>query len=964
VSYSLPARGQHDPAHLAVLAEMIPIIGCYGHNPDLQHLGPLLWPLLRRATEAGIELVPGAGLTAVELSDDPLELEADLRCTGEAIDVRFGVRYGESRSEDSRSEEARSEEARSEQARSEDTWSEDASPDDTWWPGGDHERELVFLGRAGHGVALLRSVAPPGKRRTPHFELVLAPLVKPVPDLVQTMVVGERLVVPEGDRGRFLDDFLPRLRRQLPTGSGDESMKIPDEVAPRLVLQIRWQAPHEIETSWWWRYGDADDQRFAIDSGDGFATVRNPVAEQAVLDELDLAGRAGVAVDSRGRPAARQTWGGRELLVFANRALPIVRDSGLVDVEEIGEQPDYREAEADPEVFFELADRPVAGTVAGTGDGTGDDTGDGRGDGSGDGVTDWLDLTVRITVDGEEVPLASVLACLTLGSELVFTPSGRHLPADHPAFARLAELVAAAGQLVEQPSDGVRVGQRDLSLWAELAEAGVVDAQAAQWVESAQALRDLDRLPEVTPSGLKSELRPYQRSGLQWLAFLWEAGLGGILADDMGLGKTLQALALVSHARESGAAPFLVVAPTSVVSAWAHEAAMHVPGLEVRTVSASAARREQSIAELYADADLVVTTYTLLRLEADAYAEQEWGGLILDEAQQIKNHQGRTYQAVRRLGVPFRLALTGTPFENRLMELWSLLSVTAPGLYPWPAKFKQLVAGPVERQGDAAALERFRRRIRPFLLRRTKEMVAADLPPKQEQVVEVGLNARHRKIYDTHLQRERQTVLGLVDDFEHNRIAIFRALTRLRQLSLDPALLDASHDKVGSAKLDALVEQLQELVSEGHRALVFSQFTSYLTRVRKRLTSEGIGFAYLDGKTRDRGQVIDGFKNGEAPVFLISLKAGGVGLTLTEADYVFVLDPWWNPAVEAQAVDRTHRIGQRKTVMVYRLVAEDTIEQKVMELKERKAALFAQVIDGDGAMAADITADDVRAIFA
>ncbi|HET7070640.1 MAG TPA: DEAD/DEAH box helicase, partial [Nocardioides sp.] len=425
-----------------------------------------------------------------------------------------------------------------------------------------------------------------------------------------------------------------------------------------------------------------------------------------------------------------------------------------------------------------------------------------------------------------------------------------------------------------------------------------------------------------------------------------------------------QALALVSHARESGAAPFLVVAPTSVVSAWAHEAAMHVPGLVVRTVSASAARREHSIAELYADADLVVTTYTLLRLEADAYAEEEWGGLILDEAQQIKNHQGRTYQAVRRLGVPFRLALTGTPFENRLMELWSLLSVTAPGLYPWPAKFKELVAGPVERQGDAVALERFRRRIRPFLLRRTKEMVAADLPPKQEQVVEVGLNARHRKIYDTHLQRERQTVLGLVEDFEHNRIAIFRALTRLRQLSLDPALLDPSHDKVGSAKLDALVEHLQELVSEGHRALVFSQFTSYLTRVRNRLTSEGIGFSYLDGKTRDRGQVIDGFKNGEAPVFLISLKAGGVGLTLTEADYVFVLDPWWNPAVEAQAVDRTHRIGQRKTVMVYRLVAEDTIEQKVMELKERKAALFAQVIDGDGAMAADITADDVRAIFA
>ena len=693
VMYSLPARRQHDPGQLVALAEMVPAFGAYAHNPDLLQVGPLLWPLLRRAVDAGIELVPGAGLTAVELADDPLELEADLTSPGQAIDVRLGVRYGAASSE---------------------------HLEHAWWPGED--RDLVFLGRTGHGVALLRSVTPPGRRRTPHSELVLARLARPVPEGVQMLVgSGQGVVVPDVGRDRFLDEFVPRLRRQLPIGSGDGSVEIPDEVPPRLVLEIRWQAPHEIETSWWWRYGDGDGHRLPIDSSidsssgrpatagkglatvtgiggpvggptrgpssgpmssamsspmssavenEGLATLRNPMAERAVLAELDLAGRTGIEVDGQGRPVAQQTWGGRELLVFVNRVLPVLRDSGLVDVEEIGEQPDYREAETDPLVFFELAE--AAGDREGTADA----------------VTDWLDLTVRITVDGEDVPLAMVLACLTLGSELVFTPSGRHLPADHPAFAKLAELVAAAGQLVEQPSDGVRVGRRDLSLWAELADTGVVDAQAAQWVEAAQKLRDLERLPEVTPSGLKSELRPYQRSGLQWLAFLWKAQLGGILADDMGLGKTLQALALVGHARESGAAPFLVVAPTSVVSAWAHEAAAHVPGLAVRTVTASAARREKSIADLYAEADLVVTTYTLLRLEADAYAEQAWGWLILDEAQQIKNHQGRTYQAVRRLDVPFRLALTGTPFENRLMELWSLLSVTAPGLYPWPARFK------------------------------------------------------------------------------------------------------------------------------------------------------------------------------------------------------------------------------------------------------------------------------------
>ena len=336
---------------------------------------------------------------------------------------------------------------------------------------------------------------------------------------------------------------------------------------------------------------------------------------------------------------------------------------------------------------------------------------------------------------------------------------------------------------------------------------------------------------------------------------------------------------------------------------------------------------------------------------------------MLDEAQQVKNHQGKTYQAVRSLDVPFRLALTGTPFENRLVELWSLLSVVAPGLYPRPDRFRETVATPVERYGDQAALARFRARIRPFLLRRTKSLVAADLPPKQEQVLEVTLGARHRRVYDSHLQRERQLILGLAEDFGRNQVAIFSALTRLRLLSLDAGLVDPEHDALGSAKIDALVEHLHEMAAEGHRALVFSQFTRFLGRVRERLQAEGLDTVYLDGTTRDRPAVVTEFREGTAPVFLISLKAGGVGLTLTEADYVFVLDPWWNPAVEAQAIDRTHRIGQQRPVMVYRLVAADTIEQKVMELKARKAALFQRVVDGDGAMSSAVTAADVRALF-
>jgi len=363
------------------------------------------------------------------------------------------------------------------------------------------------------------------------------------------------------------------------------------------------------------------------------------------------------------------------------------------------------------------------------------------------------------------------------------------------------------------------------------------------------------------------------------------------------------------------------------------------------------------------DHDLVVTTYALLRLEREQFTSQHWAGLVLDEAQQVKNHQSKAYAAVRAIDADFRLAVTGTPFENRLMELWSLLSITAPGLYPAPRRFREVVVGPVEKGADAAALDRFRTRIRPFMLRRTKELVAADLPPKQEQVLDVTLEPRHRKIYDVHLAKERQKILGLVEDFDRNRVAIFSALTKLRQLALDPALVDPEHERVGSAKLDLLADQLSEVTAEGHQALVFSTFTSFLTRVRERLTHDGIATVYLDGSTRDREAVIEAFRRGEAPVFLISLKAGGVGLTLTEADYVYVLDPWWNPAAEAQAVDRAHRIGQDKHVNVYRLVAGDTIEEKVMELKARKAALFAKVIDGGGASSSGITAEDVRRLF-
>ena len=793
--------------------------------------------------------------------------------------------------------------------------------------GGTEVQGLVTLGEQswrGDDVVPIGNPATSVGLVDPLGHLVVADLTAPMPLAVRHLVDGPGFTVPPAEAEEFRAE-LPVLMRHLPVRAETATIELPEPLTPTLALTVTWHSATKAGLAWTWEYGDDGSRSCPITSSDPLGGVRDRTAERAL--------RALVAEHLLRTTTATDG----EALTLAIHDLPHLRTlEGVRVVEE--ERPDFREVDVAPEIRFELVEPE------------GDHT-----------TTDWFDLAVSVRVADESLPLPDVLAALTLGEEFLVLPSGMYVTTDRPEFARLREVVAAAAELHDREGDRIGVGRQDLGLWAQLAETGLVDTQVAEWVRRAEALRDLTELPRPEPRGLVTELRSYQREGFWWLAFLWQHGLGGILADDMGLGKTLQVLALIAHARAERPldGPFLVVAPTSVVTAWADEAARHAPDLRFGVVR----RGTDDVAEIARESDVVVTTYTLLRLAQDDYAAIGWAGLVLDEAQQVKNHQSKTYTAVRMIDAPFRLAVTGTPFENRLMELWSLLSVTVPGLYPWPRRFAERVVRPIERDGDQAVLDRFRARVKPFLLRRTKELVADDLPPKQEQVLSVELEPKHRRIYDTHLARERQRILGLVDDFDRNRVAIFSALTTLRQLALDPALVDDEHDDVGSAKLDVLVDHLAEITAEGHKALVFSQFTSFLGRVRSRLQDVGIPTTYLDGSTRDRAAVIDDFRSGTAPVFLISLKAGGVGLTLTEADYVFVLDPWWNPAAEAQAVDRAHRIGQTRHVHVYRLVATDTIEEKVMELKARKAELFAQVIDGDGAMSTTIGADDIRGLF-
>ena len=644
---------------------------------------------------------------------------------------------------------------------------------------------------------------------------------------------------------------------------------------------------------------------------------------------------------------------GLDAMAFSTEVLPLLEGRDDVRVELTGLVPDYHEAGDSLEIGLSTGER--------------------------DGERDWFDLGITITVEGREVPFTDLFVALAHGQSHMLLADGAYFSLDKPELAALSRLIDEARSLQDQPEGSLRISRFQAGLWEELSGLGVVGHQAAAWQQQVRGLLAVEEIDAVPlPATLNAQLRPYQLAGFQWLAFLWAHGLGGILADDMGLGKTLQTLALIQHAkdvaRQEDAAvhantgvrkpPFLIVAPTSVLANWAAEAHRFTPDLKVVTVSDTLGRRGGTLNDVIDGADAVVTSYTLLRLDFEAYGGRQWAGLILDEAQYVKNHQSKAYQCARRVATPFKVAITGTPMENNLMELWSLLSITAPGLFPNPERFKDYYARPIEKGGNAELLTQMRRRIRPLIMRRTKEQVAADLPEKQEQVLEVELHPRHRKVYQTHLQRERQKVLGLLDDVNHNRFTILRSLTLLRQLSLHAALVDEEHSDVPSAKIESLVEQIEDVVGGGHRALVFSQFTRFLRMARARLEAAGVECCYLDGTTTNRPAVISSFKEGTAPVFLISLKAGGFGLNLTEADYCFLLDPWWNPATEAQAVDRTHRIGQTRNVMVYRLIASGTIEEKVMALKARKQELFSSVIDSDGAFSSALSADDIRALFA
>lgn len=454
-------------------------------------------------------------------------------------------------------------------------------------------------------------------------------------------------------------------------------------------------------------------------------------------------------------------------------------------------------------------------------------------------------------------------------------------------------------------------------------------------------------LPEPrVPTGLHAELRPYQLAGIQWLTFLREVELSGILADDMGLGKTLQALAVLLDTP----GPHLVVAPTSVLRNWEREAARFTPGMSVNVYHGPG--------RVLDNAHLTLTSYALLRIDRDLLRAREWGWVVLDEAQAIKNPESQTARAARGLTARHRLALTGTPVENRLDELWSLFHFLMPGLLGSRRSFRDELAQPIA-AGDARAAERLRRRVRPYVLRRLKRDVAKDLPPLTEVVLPCPMGDSQRAVYDTVRSTGRLRAIG------GKPLQILEALLRMRQAACDPSLVPGvARDDAGSGKLDRLEELLVDIVVDDHKVLVFSQWTSLLDRVEDRLRGLGIDWVRLDGSTRDRVGAVDRFQDPEGPpVFLISLKAGGTGLNLTAADYVVHLDPWWNPAVQQQATDRAWRIGQERPVVSCSLVAEGTVEERILALQEQKRHLADAALGTEAGILQSLTSDELRSLF-
>ena len=602
----------------------------------------------------------------------------------------------------------------------------------------------------------------------------------------------------------------------------------------------------------------------------------------------------------------------------------------------------------------------------------------------------WFDVELGIQIEGQPVNLLPLLVQVLRSHPQELTQErlreageGALLPLQLPDGRRVAIPLARVRHILEtlvelydgEPLDAegkLRLSRLDALRLIELQKAN--DAAQLRWrgddqlLELGERLKDFSGVGRVTlPKGLNAQLRDYQHEGVSWLQFLREYGLGGILADDMGLGKTIQTLTHILIEKEQGrlTKPALVVAPTSLVGNWVREANLFAP--ELRVLPLHGQGRKQQF-ERIGDHDLVVTTYPLLPRDKAVLTQEEFHILVLDEAQNIKNAKSLAAQMVQQIPSTHRLCLTGTPMENHLGELWSQFHFLQPGMLGDANQFKRIYRTPIEKNADEDRRAHLVRRVSPFILRRTKAQVVKELPPKTEIIRTVALEGAQRDLYETVRLAMNDRVRDEIRQkgVERSHIMILDALLKLRQVCCDPRLVKmeaARRADNSSAKLELLFDVLPEMLEEGRKVLLFSQFTSMLELIEQELNGRGIRYLKLTGETQNRQSLVDAFQRGDAPLFLISLKAGGVGLNLTAADTVIHYDPWWNPAVENQATDRAYRIGQDKPVFVYKLVCEGSVEEKIQALQQRKAQLAAAILGAGTEAVPMFGPEDLKVLF-
>jgi hypothetical protein len=784
------------------------------------------------------------------------------------------------------------------------------------------EREVIgpraYVADQGEGVVLVVD-------RDPRVREAVAPGVVRCGDALHAMgdveltgVMLERLPLKRAfsrsDLGQLVTQVLPEMEKKIPVEI--RSRRLPRAktgMKPRIAFDLR-QREHTLSVTASLVYGDPPEavvQDGRLVQLAKHTPIRDEAAERSIVARL----RDGLHLI----PGRRVDFDGADAIRFAQRL--IAWDSG-------GDTRDrlFGKGQLVPRVSIE------------------DDVFDLRFDLVDEGAEDAETSPSSGAPAARSADAAAVLRAWQEGLPFVPLTGGGWAPLPADWLSRFGSRVSDL--LVARRDDG-KIERAALPALAELCDA--LDVPRPKSFERlAPIIEGFDRIPEATlPADLTAPLRHYQHVGVSWLSFLREAGLGAVLADDMGLGKTLQTLCAIQGRT-------LVVCPRSVVFNWADEISKFRPGLSLAIYHGPRRSLDRS-------ADITITTYAVLRLDEEILAKEDWACIVVDEAQAIKNPDSQVARAAYALKGGFRVALSGTPVENRLEELWSLLHFTNRGLLGGRRDFDERWAKPIG-NGAAGVAESLRKKVRPFVLRRIKRDVAPELPPRTDQVLYCELLDAERSVYEAvHAATRKEVVAKLAEGT--NVLAALEALLRLRQAACHPALVPGQNAAT-SSKVDRLVESLEEAVADGHKSLVFSQWTSFLDLVEPHLREAGIDFVRLDGTTKDRAAVVAEFQSASGPpAMLISLKAGGTGLNLTAADHVYLLDPWWNPAVEDQAADRAHRIGQDKPVFVHKLVAKDTVEEGILALQSKKRTL-ADAALGEADRAAALTREDLLALLA